>query len=154
MDSDDDFLRDFDASNRAVNRFAARMRAKGVTLWLPPVSVRPSSDVRAQFSDDGDLLLQGRVEHKVRTINFTSRDDYPFPTVIVDEKRIEDGKAGDPVLAYVIENQAGTHAAIVYGWTKPKWQTIQRFDRLRDRERTFYVVAKSLVRFCPVDEAF
>ncbi len=154
MDSDEDFLRDFDASAKAVNKFASRMRRRGVCMWLPPTEVRPDSSVRADYSDNGDLILQGRVEHKVRTIDFTTRDDYPFPTVIVDEKRIEDGKAEDPVIAYVIENKAGTHAAVVYGWTKPRWQTMTRFDRLRDRERTFYVVSKSLVRFCPVDEVF
>lgn len=154
MDSDVDFLRDLSISRQKVNAWADRLRTRGVQVWLPPERTRPDSSVRAQFSDGGDLMLQGRIEHKVRDLMFTGRHDYPYETVIVDECRIEDDKAGDPVLAYVIVNRDETCAAVVYGWTKPKWARMSRWDAHRNRQREFYVVSKELVRFCKPDEVF
>jgi hypothetical protein len=149
------FIRDLGQSRMAVNEFAARCRQKGVAVWLPPERTRPDESVRAQYADDGDLMVQGRVEHKVRTnLQFTCRADYPYPTVIVDEVYKEDEKAGDPPLMYVIEDKTRTHAAIVYGWTRKHWQQETKHDPIQNRECVFYTVDKRHVRFCQVDEVF
>ena len=117
MKDDQQFIRDLSTSRIAVNEFASRLRDKGWQIWLPPESVRPDATVRREYGDTGDIMVQGRVEHKVRTnLHFTCRDDYPYDTVIVDEVYKEDSKADDPVLAYIIENASRTHAAVVYGW--------------------------------------
>ena len=149
----DRFLNDLRSSRVAVNEFVARVRSKGFFAWLPPERTRPDPADRKSYADSGDLMLQGRVEHKVRTnLRFTSRDDYPYQTVIVDEVYKEQAKASDPVLLYVIENSDRTHAAVVYGWTRPRWQVESRPDPIQGRVCDFYTVDKSLVRFCPVDE--
>ena len=147
-------MRDIETSRLKVNTWAERMRSRGVQVWLPPERIRPTAAQRADYADDGDLMVQGRIEHKVRDLMFTCREDYPYPTVIVDECRIEDAKAGDPVIAYVIENRDSTCAAVVYGWTKPSWQRMSRWDSHRNRQREFYVIEKRMVRFCPPDEVF
>lgn len=154
MDSDEAFLRDKAISRRKENDWAVKIRERGFRVWLPPERIRPDSTVRADYSDDGDLMMQGRIEHKVRDLMFTCREDYPYPTIIVDECRIEDAKSSDPVIAYVIENRDGTCAAVVYGWTRSRWERISRWDQHRNRQRDFYVVDKSLVRFCHPSEAF
>ena len=155
MKDDSSFLRDLSSSRLAVNEFAARFREKGVTIWLPPERTRPDASVRSQYADHGDLMIQGRVEHKVRTnLQFTKREDYPYATVIVDEAYKEDEKACDPPLMYVIENKTRTHAAIVYGWTRKFWSLERKFDPIQGRECVFYTVCKQNVRFCPVDEVF
>lgn len=149
MKEDPRFLGDLAHSRRAVNEFANKLRSSGIQAWLPPERTRPDSTVRHEYSDSGDIMVQGRVEHKVRTnISFTCRDDYPYPTVIVDEVYKEDSKSGDPVLAYVIENSRRTHAAIVYGWTRDRWTVESRMDPIQGRMCDFYVVDKRLVRFC------
>jgi hypothetical protein len=149
------FIRDLGESRIAVNDFAARCRERGVMVWLPPERTRPDESVRSQYADDGDLMVQGRVEHKVRTnLTFTCRADYPYATVIVDEVYKEDEKSGDPPLMYVIEDKTRTHAAIVYGWTRKHWQKETKHDPIQNRECVFYTVDKRHVRFCMVEEVF
>jgi len=155
MKTDDAFIRDLSASREAVNSFASRARSKGVDLWLPPELVRPDIWSRHEYADDGDLMLQARVEHKVRTnISWTCRDDYPYETVIVDEVYKENAKSARPVLMYVIEDQTRKFAAVVYGYTRAYWGTETLFDPIQRRHCDFYTVDKSRVRFCLVDNVF
>lgn len=148
MKEDSRFLGDLNASRKAVNEFADKVRETGIQAWLPPERTRPDAAVRSQYADAGDLMVQGRVEHKVRNnLHFTSRETYKYDTVIVDEVYKEDAKASEPVLAYVIENAERTHAAIVYGWTRANWTTERHHDSIQGRECDFYVVPKRLVRF-------
>jgi hypothetical protein len=155
MKDENSFIRDLGHSRVAVNQFAAKCRERGIAVWLPPERTRPDESVRSEYSDDGDLMLQGRVEHKVRTnITFSSRDDYPYETVIVDEVYKEDQKASDPPLMYVIEDRTRTYAAIVYGWTRKYWRKETKPDPIQRRECTFYTVDKRHVRFCRVEEVF
>lgn len=149
MKDNTEFIRDLGASRMAVNEFAERLRRHGIHAWLPPERTRPDASVRREYADAGDLMVQGRVEHKVRNnLHFTCRDDYPYPTVIVDEVYKEDAKADEPVLAYVIENADRTHAAVVYGWTRDKWQIETRRDAIQGRDCDFYTIDKRWVRFC------
>jgi hypothetical protein len=149
MKDDDKFVRDLDASRVAVNQFADKLRRDGIQAWLPPERTRPDASIRHDYADEGDIMVQGRVEHKVRNnLHFTCKEDYPYPTVIVDEVYKEDAKASDPVFAYVIENASRTHAAVVYGWTRDKWQVETRRDTIQGRDCHFYVIDKRWVRFC------
>jgi hypothetical protein len=155
MKDDNSFIRDLGESRYAVNEFAAKARARGVQVWLPPEVVRPDASVRHQYADDGDLMIQARIEHKVRTnLSWTCRNDYRYPTVIVDEVYKEDAKADRPVLMYVIEDQKRQHAAVVYGWTRDKWCIEEMHDPIQKRTCRFYTVDKSLVRFCGIEEVF
>jgi hypothetical protein len=155
MKDDNSFIRDLNESRDAVNEFAAKARARGVQVWLPPEVVRPDASVRRQYADDGDLMLQARIEHKVRTnLSWTCRSDYRYPTVIVDEVYKEDAKADRPVLMYVIEDQTRRNAAVVYGWTRGNWGIEEMHDPIQGRLCQFYTVDKSLVRFCRVEEVF
>lgn len=155
MKTEQNFLGDLSASRRAVNKFAAMLRRCGVHAWLPPEEVRPDASVRREYADDGDLMVELRVEHKVRTnLEFTCREDYPYPTVIVDEKYKEDAKQNRRPFVYVIENRHGTCAAVVHWSTRPFWTVETRNDPKQNRECEFYVVDKSRVRFCKPEEVF
>ena len=155
MKDDESFVRDLTKSREAVNDFAAMARGRGVHVWMPPEILRPDAESRRDYSDAGDLMIQGRIEHKVRTnIEWTCRDDYPYRTVIVDEVYKEDEKAENPVLLYVIEDKTRQYAAVVYGWTRPHWRVERMKDPIQKRECDFYTVEKALVRFCRVDSVF
>jgi hypothetical protein len=154
MKSDSDFLASLSASRRDVNAFAEKMRSRGITVVLPEESTRPDASQRMLYADRGDMTVEMRVEHKVRGIDFTCREDYPYETVIVDEKYKVDLKAGIPLAMYVIENRSRTHAAVVYGWTKNRWTTESIYDAKQRRGCVNYVVHKSLVRFCKSEEVF
>ena len=155
MKDGNQFLGDLTQSRRAVNRFAAMLRRLGVSAWMPPEEVRPDESVRHQYADDGDLMVQMRVEHKVRTnLTFTCRDDYPYQTVIVDEKYKEDAKSNRRPFLYVIENKAGSCVAVVHWSTRPFWKIEVRPDPIQKRSCEFYTVDKSRVRFCKPEEVF
>lgn len=153
MKDDDIFLRDLEKSRRDVDHFATRMRGQGISVAVAEEITRPDSASRRQYADKGDMILSLRVEHKVRDLNFTCREDFPFATVIVDEAYKVREKESDPLLMYVIENRSRTHAAIIYGWTRPRWQIETIYDRRQNRYCENFVVDKSLVRFCPTEEA-
>ena len=154
MKSRERFLRDLGSSRSAVNEFAALQKSRGVSVWLPPQSTTPNDAERWNHCDSGDLMVQMRVEHKVRGFQFTSRKDFPFKTVIVDECYKVDAKQSDPVLAYIIENSDGSRVAVVYGYTRPHWSKERRFDPSQNRECDFYTVPLERVRFCNPDEVF
>jgi hypothetical protein len=142
-------------SREAVNAFASDARARGFQVWLPPEVVRPDASARRDYADDGDCMGLFRIEHKVRhSVSWTCRDDFPYRTVIVDEVYKEDAKAHNPVLLYVIVDQTRTHAAVVYGWTRDKWEVERMYDPIQKRDCDFYTIDKRYVRFCPAGSVF
>jgi hypothetical protein len=145
--SDTAFLDDLQKSRGRVERFAAMCRAKGANVWVHPPVVRPDAESRRDFADDGDLMLQIRIEHKVRDVDFHDADDFPFETLIVDEVYKADRIKARP-FRYVIENRAGTRVAVVRSATKPEWTVLKKYDAAQGRECEFYEVDKRLVTFC------
>lgn len=154
MKSDENFLNDLESSRRAVNEFAEKLRQKGFEVWLPPQRTRPDAAQREEYADAGDMMVPVRVEHKVRNLHFHSREDYPYPTVIVDEAYKVESKESDPVFLYVIENAERTAAAVVYGWTRRHWQIEEVYDAKQNRKCRNYTVPVKYVRFCDPQEVF
>lgn len=153
MKSDELFLKELAESRDAVHRFAWKCRKDGILAWVAPERTRPDASQRNEYSDSGDLMVQGRVEHKNRKkLTFTSSDDYPFRTVFVCEVRREPGNSEDEPLAYVIENADGTHAAVVYGWTRDKWEKENVFDKKSNKRVAVFSVDKKYVRFCDLSK--
>lgn len=153
MKPDTSFLRDLEASRARVWRFAAIQKAAGVDMVIIPAATRPDASVRGVYADGGDLELRVRVEHKVRQFDFTSADDFPYPTLIVAEAYSIARQPARP-FAYVIESQDGEHAAVVHSRTMSKWSKVRRWDAAQGRECEFYEVPKESVRFCAVGEVF
>lgn len=149
MKTDQEYVNAFNRSRLRVNNFARIYQDKKINLLMMPQP--PAEDKNAR--DRGDMMIMARVEHKVISAPFTSRDDFPFSTVFVDETYKVDNK-DDKVFMYVYENKDGTHAAVVYGWTKPLWTTNTVYDSVCDRIITVYQIDKKHVRFCKVEEVF
>ena len=143
-----DYINAFKESYKRVNRFAKIAQNSKINLML-----KPQADFDAKEPDEGDLTVVARVEHKVRYFDFTSRDDYPYQSVFIDEVYKVNNKQ-DKVLMYILENKAGTHAAVVYGFTYPQWKIKDIYDHKRGRTCANFQVDKSLVRFCKIDEVF
>lgn len=156
MKASEDFLRDLAASRHRVNRFAAMQKSLGFEIWMPPETTRPTEAERFNYSDDGDLMLSMRIEHKSRSFNFTSRDDFPYPTLIVDEKYKEDRKNAEkgPLGVCIVESDDASCVAVVYGWTRSKWKVEKIWDKKQKRECDFYTVELKIVRFCRPDDVF
>jgi len=151
--ADKDFIDSFHASRARVSRFVATQRNLGVDIEELDSELRPHSGVRSEFADDGDMRATFTIEHKASGYDFTKRDTFPFLRVIVDEKYKYDAKPKPP-LAYVMENRAGTWAAVTYAFTRPGWKTMSKYSEEQGRDATYYVCPVELVRFCPVSEVF
>jgi hypothetical protein len=143
---DPGFVADLHKSQESVWAVARWLGTLGHHVTIRALRIRPAAEQMGEFADDGDIEIVQRVEVKARRLDFTSADDYPFPTIIVDVAHTWDNATPKP-LAYVILNRAGTHAAIVYGQTSPKWVKTERFDAGKNRTRTFYESPVSLAKF-------
>jgi len=96
------------------------------------------------FVDNGDLLIQQRVEVKSLSANFTNANDWQFGSkFIVCAKHSFDNSIPKPYL-YIYLNKNKTHAAFVLSHTSSKWYVETRKDsRYSNVEQEFY--------FCPLD---
>jgi hypothetical protein len=151
MKTDELFLKELAESREAVNKFAVKCRADGIDVWVFPEQTRPDHTQWKKYADSGDLMVQGRVEHKTRKkIQFTSQEDYPYRTVFVCEKRREEDR---PPLAYVIQSADEQHAAVVYGWTRDKWVVERVYDKKSRKSLDVFAVDKKYVRFINLSES-
>ena len=107
-------------SRSHFEEFARKQASMGVDIYTPPINDAPTHAARWAHRDSKDGVLIMAVEHKRRGISFTDRASFPYDTVIVDEVYKVDDKP-HPCLIYICENAAGTHAAVVYGWTRCNW---------------------------------
>jgi len=147
MKPSDRFVADLSQSRARVERFAAMCRQHGAMMWVYPPALRESEAERMDFADDGDLMLQCRIEHKVRDISFRDAGDFPYPTLIVDEVYKVDRIKARP-FRYIIENREGTRIAVIRSATRPHWTVTRRWDKQQGRECDFYEIPKHLAVFC------
>ena len=121
-------------SRAAVNLFAAHLFKRGYPVELPDERVAPDYESRMAYRDDGDLFTRiaghrVRIEVKAReNIEFTSADDYPYPTIMVCAAHSWEMSDPKPWL-YVIINRSRTVAAYIRGSTQPEWWVEERQDK-------------------------
>ena len=148
------FLTYFNLALGIENEVANWIVTMGGKAFLYPKKLRPSSDIRQQFRDTGDVAILRhngihRVEVKSTTVDFTTADTWPFNYgLFVDECYHVDNVPSemDPLYAYVVVSSNKTHIAVIKASTKPHW-TIKRdvYDRAQQRKCDMYV--------CPVSHA-
>lgn len=147
MKTDQQFLRALENSRACVNAVAQWLVDLGYDVAVKPSPVRPDASVRHEYADSGDLELRMRVEVKHRSVPFTDRDSYPFQTVIVDETYKVDRLDRRSLYAYVIVNEARTHAAVIKADTISQWTIMSTYDSKEGESRRFYVCDVSLAQF-------
>jgi hypothetical protein len=138
------FLDELRASSEAVVLVAAWLtRERGLPVVLRPTFAAPTIDQRADYTDGGDLEILLGVEVKRRSLPFTNKADYPYPTVIVDACPSFDKKRPRPY-AYVLLNETMTAALVVdVGRTRHSWTRADLLDGRNNFRQPFYV--------CPLD---
>jgi hypothetical protein len=145
--SDPSFLADLRESQESVDRVAKWLREKGYPVVVRPTFERPDPTQMSNFSDSGDLEILQRVEVKQRkSLTFTSRDDFAYPTLIVDACHCYDNARPKP-FAYVILNRSMTAAFLVPNASRSHWLKIKKYDRFKGRERCFYECPIEHVQF-------
>lgn len=136
---DPTFVADLMESRSAVELAAKWLAARGYAVIVRPTFVRPSVSEINEYSDDGDLEILQRVEVKRRrSAVFTSKDDYPYPTVIVDTCRAFDRAKTEPY-AYMIFNRDKTAGLVIeVRATKKHWRRVLKHDKQKGRDTEFY----------------
>ena len=125
-------------SGKAVAKTAEMLLSKGSAVVIPPTQITPSREQRNDYVDEGDLLIQQRVEVKQRKdIAFTCRNDFPFHTIIIDEVHKFDRAWPKPIY-YVIWNKDLTHFAIAMCKHAEKWVKMYRVDSRQDKRCLYY----------------
>ena len=115
---DPGFIQDLRDSKEAVAVAAKWLCNKGYPVVMRPVFERPTA------SD-------------MQNLEFTSKQDFPYPTVIVDVCHAYD-RAHPKPYAYIIFNKSMDRALIIEGRTHGAWAKTRKQDRFKNREREFY----------------
>ena len=112
-DSDPSFIADLRKSKESVAVAAKWLSEKGYPVIVRPTFERPSVEQMDEYADDGDIEIVQRIEVKRRQqLTFTSREDFPYETVIVDACHCYDRARPKPY-AYIIFNREMTAAFVM-----------------------------------------
>lgn len=114
-----------------------------------PVSKAPTASDWEKHSDGGDLFVRMapiddwlRTEVKHRQLDFTDRDSFKYPDMMVCSKHSFD-RADPKPYAYVMLNKAMTHAAIISTESLEFW-TVKEYG-----DKNFGNGYKQLKYMCP-----
>jgi len=147
--SDDEFKAALQESQPAVQVAYRWLLSKGYSATVPPTVERPDFETRMSYQDKGDIILHKdgkdlRVEVKGRDLHFTSAEDFPYPTIFIDEDyKVDDPKKPIETLsAYIILNADLTYAAIIRAATRDRWTLEEHWDPTNQDYRTNYVIAR------------
>jgi len=145
------FVDDLKKSDYCTRKIVAWFRKMGHNAVAKKMAIRPTIDEFADYSDQGDIFVgEKRVEAKQRMIDFNSKEEFPYPTIIVDATHCWD-KATPKPYAYVLTNKQMTCCLIVRGSTRKDWTERQKWDRFKKRMRSFYECPIILTEFRKLD---
>lgn len=117
--------------------------AGGKNVKVPGIHVRPNRDLIKEFVDEGDLFVETRWEVKSTRYEWTSRQDFKLPQVLICDKHAHDSCKRTPDY-YALLNQAKTHAIVVaVARTRHLWWSEVKHNGESGEEQEFY--------FCPLD---
>lgn len=127
LTDDEIFVQALLGSEEAANAVADHYRALGLFVTVLKIRVRPKFDQRAEYSDPGfDIVVgregqrQYRVEvHRRQSLKFTSKKDFKFPWLLLDQCDKYKTKPFPEVFACT--NQAMTHAGFVHTASRRHW---------------------------------
>lgn len=133
-----------------AQRLAEALTAQGLTVDLTPLVLRERIEDRQDFANEGDLVVRtarGRllIESKSRDLAFTSVEDYPYSTALVDTVSGWDQKQDKP-WAVVLTSQITEARLVIPVSSKPEWRQVERFDNVRQIRDKFYEVERCRLR--------
>lgn len=122
---------------------AAILTQLGLQVQLPDLRVAPTPEQWADYTDEYDLLVEGRrIDVKSSSRAWTCIDDWPVEFggwAIVDNVGAFDRKDHKPV-AYLLISQPTAAILVVPVSTRPTWRVIQRWNARQSFHQEFYAV--------------
>jgi len=173
---DPTFKTDLAISRKAVYVAAHWLNNRGHTVVIPANKVRPTAKDRVDYSDFGDLQvalgkpepIAGRliaydeletVEVKQRfnnpkypnaNMNFKSRDEFPYDTVMVGVKTHYDKLDPEPMFT-IIFNESLTGCLTINKASRADWTAAERWVEKNGRKRTCYECPKYLTTYYDIN---
>jgi len=123
---------------------ARRLIDLGFEVEVPKLRFRDNIEVAQEFEDEPDLLWEGRIiEVKSRKLYFTSPEDFPYDTLLVDTVNGWSAKERKPTEYVCVSTETG-QIICLGGETHHLWGQNQRYDHTRKINDVFYEAHKSL----------
>lgn len=143
MIPDKQFIDNLRKSLPGVLVMAGWFVALGRNVKIPGIHVRPSRDLIQEFVDEGDLFVEYRWEVKSTRYEWTTREDFKLPQILICDKHAHDACKRTPDY-YALLNQARTHAIVVdVGRTRKHWWSAVKRNSVSGEDQEFY--------FCPLE---
>lgn len=135
LDNDALFRREIAEGARWEGWLAQRWTEMGLPVTTTPLSVRPSVEERAAYSDSGDLMVgRFKVEVKSRSLKFSAPFDFPFSTVLVcAANRLGEWEKNRPTAIAVISRPRLSVVVIPFS-TRARWTQGRQIDGVRGIE--------------------
>ncbi len=158
IDKDDPgFVADIIKSETSVFAVARTFIAQGADVYIPGRAIRSHIEDRSLYADSCDFEFRGsskiwrKAEVKHRPdLDFTSPEDFPFPTVFVD--RAHKIETRGPTTTFIV-NKSLTFCFIIRPDTQPNWVKVEKYDTHLKRKSSIYECPKHLCRFMPITYA-
>jgi hypothetical protein len=162
LKTDEEFISNLKKSVKPVTLIAEYLKSKGFKVEVPEQIIGATFKDRQKLRDKGDILLfeaNGqvynpplRVEVKGLSKHFTSMEDFPYDTIIIDEEyKVKKGKIETLYKYYIVSDDFKTIASIDAS-TFPQWFILEKFDRKERDKCKFYVCDKKYWTFIPLVE--
>jgi len=150
--TDEEFISALKKSDESVKRVAEWLARLQCEVMIRPTVIRPETKDRFDYIDDGDIEIRQRVEVKNRSFSFTSANDYPFETVIIDSKRNIDRIPRRQLWGHIILDEKLTHAAVVKTETRKHWDLLEVYNNKDRSNCVMWVIPKEFCFFTAISD--
>lgn len=141
------FLEAVKKSDRAVFAVAAHLRAAGYPVRLNIFPQKDRENRMEPYNDNGDLEISHRIEVKQLRTPFTCLDDWPFPIMLIVDKKHFDRTRPVPYAFWTL-NPEMTHAAVVRTSSRDRWFEHTHGDiRYKNYSQVSYACDMGCVQF-------
>lgn len=127
------------------------MNRHGWQVLIVPNGVAPENctpEEREEYSDEGDLVALFRVEVKhIKAVEFSSVEDFPRPTVIVNDVANHDLPKRLPLYGYMQVNRSRTGFLFIGHSTRQHWVKEIINDKVLGNSHQVYRCPKELTTF-------
>ena len=104
------------------------LRENGYDVKVPPLTHGNAKD----FKDEEDILANGKiVECKSRNLDFTSAEDFPYDTVLIDTVESWETKIRKPVMYVCVSQLTGATIALDVQKNRENWSEVTIWDSVR-----------------------
>jgi len=129
-------------------RVAYYLLCQGFVVQVPRLRFRKNLEELPEYRDQKDIWIgkdRFHLEVKSRNLEFTSVDDFPYDTALVDTVKGWEAKWPRPFAVVMVSQKTGERI-IAPTTLQDHWQKKIRYDNYRGFEDEFYEAPKAALR--------